>query len=261
MMLYTCLAGCRYSHILEITGSLCVLEYPNLAIFVMRLCVSQCGFPNGGCEVPYLIRSQVKSGKKSTLTIAATSTQCMKTCLFATQTNNQVVPYLPSWNTVAFLNFSKSLEIYPTFTLNSDNHRSYIHLTMASGKALPPTSPYFKNMESKHVNDPWQKAYKTCLQYEAQAKLHVDHIRPRMLGYLIREAPYDESRDRICWEINSCNGENATLQDLADMYIQSLIQVCKYQAPFSPFLLTKIARPFISETNILFLTIPITSIL
>ncbi|KAF8551780.1 hypothetical protein OG21DRAFT_1498864 [Imleria badia] len=89
---------------------------------------------------------------------------------------------------------------------------------------------------SKNVDDQWQQAYKTCLQYEARAKSCLDHIRSRALGYLIQEAPYDESRDWICQEINSCLGENAKLQDLADLFIGSFLQVFRpsWTRPSSP---------------------------
>jgi hypothetical protein len=126
---------------------------------------------------------------------------------------------------------------------------------MASGQALPVTSPYFKNAERKDDNDPWQEAYKTCLQYEAQARSHLNHLLcSRVLGYLIREAPYDKSRDNICQDINSCNGEYARLQALADLYIRSFVQVCRYQAPILLLVSSKMASPLVSETNTLILT-------
>ncbi|KAF8555299.1 hypothetical protein OG21DRAFT_1483968 [Imleria badia] len=101
------------------------------------------------------------------------------------------------------------------------------------GISLPETLPHFKDADRKDVDDQWQQAYKTCLQYEARGKSCFDYIRSRALGYLIREAPYDESRDWICQEINSSLGENVKLQDLADLYIGSFLQVFRPSSSWS----------------------------
>ncbi|KAG9308905.1 hypothetical protein JVU11DRAFT_11365 [Chiua virens] len=91
-------------------------------------------------------------------------------------------------------------------------------------QVLPSTLPHIKYPTQQDANDPWQKAYRICLQREAQAETQVEYMRARVLGYLIREAPYDESRDTVCQEINSCVGDTA-FSDLANIYIRFLAQV------------------------------------
>lgn len=95
-------------------------------------------------------------------------------------------------------------------------------------QVLPNTLPYFKYPTNKDANDPWQEAYRLCLQHEAQAVTQVDFMHSRVLGYLIREAPNDDSRDTVCHDISSCNGDDAFC-DLANGYIRFLAQLCESQ--------------------------------
>lgn len=93
-------------------------------------------------------------------------------------------------------------------------------------QVLPNTLPYVKYPTDKDANDPWRKAYRACLQHEARATTQVDFMRSRVLGYSIREAPNNESRDTLCQDINSCNEDNAFC-DLANGYIRFLAQLCE----------------------------------
>ena len=113
-------------------------------------------------------------------------------------------------------------------TVLPDRHPFSRIITMLT-QVLPSTLPFFKYPAIKDSGDPWQKAYRTCLQHEAQAETQVDFMRARVLGYVIREAPNNESRDTICHDINSCH-EYSAFCDLANGYIRFLAQLCEYKS-------------------------------
>ncbi|KAF8551728.1 hypothetical protein OG21DRAFT_1486758 [Imleria badia] len=56
----------------------------------------------------------------------------------------------------------------------------------------------------------------------------------RLLGYLIREAIYDESRDGICREINSCEGDKDRLHKLADLYFRLFVRIFRSSRNSAP---------------------------
>lgn len=78
-----------------------------------------------------------------------------------------------------------------------------------------------------------QIAYDVCLGYQTvahdQGLMHA-----RLLGYLIIHAPSTTARDEIVKLIDSCQEQEASLSELANVFIDYFIRPCKQQLCIAP---------------------------
>jgi hypothetical protein len=95
---------------------------------------------------------------------------------------------------------------------------------------LPPLSPIPSLRATELPRNPfspnhpqWNKACEQCLLFQSVASTPTDLIHSRLLGYLLIEAPYPESRDFLAAEILS---RGAQLSELGLSYKTHLMQFC-----------------------------------
>ena len=87
-----------------------------------------------------------------------------------------------------------------------------------------PGNPYDQNDSRIY------EAYEQCLFSEAEANAENDRMGlmyARCLGYLISEAPDDNSRNVIADEILGCEADSVRMDGLAKLYIDHVVRLCE----------------------------------
>jgi len=70
----------------------------------------------------------------------------------------------------------------------------------------------------------YQHAYNLASSYLRSER---ESMYGRVLGYMLRELPWDDGRSKIASEINSCTDERS-LADLGVFYINHFLRACEY---------------------------------
>lgn len=81
------------------------------------------------------------------------------------------------------------------------------------------------------------EAYEQCLFHEAEANAENERERlmnARCLGYLILEAPGDDSRNVIVNESLGCEADSARMDALAKLYIDHVVRLFKQTKGHTP---------------------------
>ena len=87
-----------------------------------------------------------------------------------------------------------------------------------------PENPYDQNDSRIY------EAYEQCLLSEAEANAENDQMAlmyARCLGYLISEAPDDNSRNVVANEILGCEADSVRMDALAKLYIYHVVRLCE----------------------------------
>lgn len=94
---------------------------------------------------------------------------------------------------------------------------------------LPLTIPESLNTSS-HIPLAYAKILRLEKAPENSHSKHEDHekklIHARILGYLIREGPSMQAKERVAQEVNSCRNDDE-MDKLGGMYYSHLIRVCE----------------------------------
>jgi len=95
-------------------------------------------------------------------------------------------------------------------------------------QSLPPTIPDSPNTSS-HIHS----AYSKILRLEKVDYSHLKRevhekklLHARILGYLIREGPSTQAKERVAQEVNSCRNDDE-MDKLGEMYYTHYIRACE----------------------------------
>ena len=103
----------------------------------------------------------------------------------------------------------------------------------AAPPPFPTRQPLPQNPFNQADDAPSHDAYQFCLANEADAQDEKHLVYARLLGYLMRENAAVDSRVVLAHEIFRCKGDNASMDALAQFYIDHLIRLCKSFSIFS----------------------------
>lgn len=98
-------------------------------------------------------------------------------------------------------------------------------MALQGNVALSSQNP-FPDVE-RHYN-----AYKCTFDLQSASTNKSDLVKARLLGHMLLEFDEPSARDILSNEINSCS-DNSKLKELADLYINHFIRLCKFYASAS----------------------------